>query len=317
MPWSSIIPKRKIYHGTNTKFDELDFNRGGGFVNFAEKPEIAKTYADDLGSGSRNRKKWADIVVKDLDNGVDFTYNPETKLWVSSTGKEIFEHSQFKEMMDEGERYFEAYPKDSRILKAEVDLNKILNTYPDRSKPYYNQANKKGLEAFLDVVDSSKVENTINPQFTQHSQRYVDKIRKSAIDEMKNVPGNPGFGNTFWSTSKFAGSDEINQALKGVSDQLKSAGYEGLRFADDSHPTIAMMKSPSNLEILTKKTMKSIPYLGMAATVAGGLGYSDIAGAASDIVVPGGVEELGISSEQQDLDRRYKERIRQLQERKK
>lgn len=57
------------------------------------------------------------------------------------------------------------------------------------------------------------------------------------------------------------------------------------------------------------------PYLGpvgTAATVAGGLGYSDIAGAATDALVPGGIEEMGVSPEQAELDRRYAERVRQL-----
>ena len=82
-------------------------------------------------------------------------------------------------------------------------------------------------------------------------------------------------------------------------------------FLEKGHFANSFMKK--NLERVAKK----LPIIGAAATVAGGLGYSDLAGAASDVLVPGGIEEMGVSPEQKDLDRRYKERIRQLQERKK
>jgi|LakMenE18May11ns_1017448.scaffolds.fasta_scaffold9829030_2 hypothetical protein len=58
---------------------------------------------------------------------------------------------------------------------------------------------------------------------------------------------------------------------------------------------------------------KSIaPVLGPAAAIAGGLGYSDLAGAATDAIIPGGIEEMGVSPEQAELDRKYKERIRKF-----
>ena len=65
-----------------------------------------------------------------------------------------------------------------------------------------------------------------------------------------------------------------------------------------------------------QRVAKGLPIIGAAATVVGGLGYSDLAGAATDFVVPGGVSEMGVSPEQAELDRRYKDRIRELQSRK-
>jgi hypothetical protein len=55
------------------------------------------------------------------------------------------------------------------------------------------------------------------------------------------------------------------------------------------------------------------PYLGGAVTAAGGLGYSDLAGAATDLAIPGGVEELGVADERSISDPRYQEYIRKMQ----
>jgi hypothetical protein len=52
-----------------------------------------------------------------------------------------------------------------------------------------------------------------------------------------------------------------------------------------------------------------------AVSLAGALGYSDMAGAATDAVIPGGVEEMGVSSEQKMLDQRYIERLKSFQKR--
>lgn len=275
-------------------------------MNFAEKPEIAWRYANDLGSGGRGRKKWSDIRVEDLDSGDNFTYDPDTKLWKSA--KESFAHEEFQDMMESGERYFEAYPKDAHVRAGKVDMREILDTYPDHSKPYYSQANKKGLEEFLDVVDSKKITNTVNPQHELYSRRIVDRLRQSAIDELKNVPGAPGFGNTFWGTTKWAKADETNEALKGVVGQLKEAGKEGIRFADDSHSTIATFKPPEKLVTVFKRISKPV-MSGLA--VVGALSASDMAQAAADVFVPGGVESMGVSDEQKKLDQEYQRKIYQ------
>lgn len=62
------------------------------------------------------------------------------------------------------------------------------------------------------------------------------------------------------------------------------------------------------------------PYMGpigTAATILGGLSYADLAGAVTDTVIPGGVEELGVSPEQAELDRRYADKVRKLSNKRK
>jgi hypothetical protein len=307
------IHKRNVYHGTNSKFDKFDFERGGGMVHFAEKPDVAWRYANDTGSGSRNKLKWKDVRVEDVDSGDSFFFDPETKLWKSARG-EALEHAEFQELMESGERYFDVYPKDARVIQRKMDMSKVLDTYPDRSKRYYEQANKQGLEAVLDIIKPSKIENTVNPQFTPYSQNIAKRLTQSAHDELKNAPGAPGFGNTFWSTSKHVMGDETREALKGVTKQLGEAGYDGIRFADDSHPTIAAFKEPE-LPLSLKK--RGVKLLGQGLRAVGpvvGAGLALSAPSADAAIAEAlGVEELGRSEEQKLLDQKYKERIRQRQ----
>lgn len=227
--------------------------------------------------------------------------------------------------MDEGDRYFEAYPKDARVLKSKIDLSKVLNTYPDRRQPYYNQANKRGLEAFLDIVDPLKVQNTVNPQFDNITKRYVERIRRAAENEIKNIPGSPGFGDQFWNTTKLSKATEINEALKGVSNQLQQAGFDAIRFADDSHPTIAVMKSPeSYINLLKSKAGRLWSTIApVVKPVAAGLGaagalMSPSADAAiADIAIPGGLESLGSADESAIIDKKYQQYIKKMQNRRK
>jgi len=59
------------------------------------------------------------------------------------------------------------------------------------------------------------------------------------------------------------------------------------------------------------------PYVLPATAGAAALGYSDIAGAASDVVIPGGLEEAAIADERAIPDPRYQEYIKRMSQRKK
>ena len=96
-------------------------------------------------------------------------------------------------------------------------------------------------------------------------------------------------------------------------DKMKPSidALDAYDFLERGHFNKSFMKK--NLE----RVAKGLPIIGAAATVAGGLGYSDIAGAATDMAIPGGVEEMGVSEEQKMLDQRYLQRIKQMQQNKK
>jgi hypothetical protein len=59
---------------------------------------------------------------------------------------------------------------------------------------------------------------------------------------------------------------------------------------------------------------KSLPIIGAAITGAAALSSPDAGAAAIDFLVPGGVESMGVSDEQKQLDKMYKMRIQQRRE---
>jgi hypothetical protein len=99
-----------------------------------------------------------------------------------------------------------------------------------------------------------------------------------------------------------------NDKLKPSIDALSA--YD---FLEKGHFKSSFLKK--NLE----RVAKGLPIIGAAATVLGAAGYSDQAGAAVDMATGplGGVEEMGVSDEQKDLDIQYLNRIRQLSQRNK
>ena len=85
---------------------------------------------------------------------------------------------------------------------------------------------------------------------------------------------------------------------------LKERGYEPYLMKRDKEGVRKIgYKNP-----ILGKTLRVIAPIG---AVLGAASYSDAAGAAVDAVVPGGVEELGVSDEQRELDRRYREILKQ------
>ncbi len=94
-------------------------------------------------------------------------------------------------------------------------MNKVIDTYTP-----------EGLQKLQDIL--------------QPGNKRVNQLLTAIKEEQAKTPGAPGFGNTFWGMTKSARADEINTGLKEFSKQVQAAGYDGVRFRDDSHPTIAV-----------------------------------------------------------------------------
>lgn len=94
-----------------------------------------------------------------------------------------------------------------------------------------------------------------------------------------------------------------------------------LKYSVDALDVYDFMSKGHFKESFLKKNLervaKGLPIIGTAATVAGALGYSDMAGAATDAIIPGGLSETAVSDERSIPDPRYQEYIRRMQERKK
>jgi hypothetical protein len=100
---------------------------------------------------------------------------------------------------------------------------------------------------------------------------------------------------------------DLQQFVKGGNFKDKMDALDIVSFFEGKH-----FKNPYIKENL-KRVTKNLPIVGTAATVAGGLGYSDISGAATDVVIPGGLQETGIADERAISDPRYQEYIRKMQ----
>jgi hypothetical protein len=69
----------------------------------------------------------------------------------------------------------------------------------------------------------------------------------------------------------------------------------------------------SKFKYIQKSTGKILPVIGPILTAVGAAGYSDLAGAATDMAIPGGLEETGIADERSIPDPKYQEYIRKMQ----
>lgn len=80
----------------------------------------------------------------------------------------------------------------------------------------------------------------MNESQAPYTRKILTRLKAAAGDEIKGTSGGSGFGNEFWQLSKLSRGEEMNAALKEFSTQMKKAGYTGVRFKDDAHPTIAV-----------------------------------------------------------------------------
>ena len=207
---------KKIYHGTNTNFEDFDFDRGGGMVHFAEDQNHAQKYSMDIGSGGRKNLSYDEVKLIEnngQNNHKEYAWDPREVGWKATDGSfistEEYDHDQ-----ESGDPELTTVPTGSRIISKQIDMNQVLDT-----------TTPEGLKTLI---------NTVKP-----TNRRIARFLREAKDELDGKPGSVGFGNSFWSITKLAKGDEINSNLKDMTEQLKAAGYKGIRFKDDNHPTVA------------------------------------------------------------------------------
>lgn len=180
------------------------------------------------------------------------------------------------------------------------------------------QRNKAKLgDDFLDVDWGERLRRThlpnpeVDPVMEKSYQNYLEGIRNKeySIRSEKRKEVGP-----LWQKFK---TDTLEPEY--VSRNLMANGKKIQKL----QPDIAAINKAARLGKSELKILKSIlPFLkpvGMGLTALGAASYADQAGAAVDMATGpiGGVEEMGVSPEQKDLDIQYLNRIRQLNQRKK
>lgn len=192
--------------------------------------------------------------------------------------------------------YPEARAASSEYLKGRRNLPKEL--FPSED---YKRSIVEDIKARIDKIGNPDIDIAMKAMEAENlttQKAYEEAVRLRELQKKLDKPDLPRHHK-----GKINAVDKIIQQL----------GFEKI-------PNISgneAKKASEGFSYLQKKTMKVVPVLGAIATGLGAMGYSDIAGAATDAVIPGGLEETGIADERSISDPRYQEYIRRMQKRKK
>jgi hypothetical protein len=144
----------------------------------------------------------------------------------------------------------------------------------------------------------------LNPELkhtpiTEAPLEYMENMRKQQLDTVYD----PNI------TKR--GAANVNQ----IDDLFSRQGWK--RIAKKAKEGVPLADTFSYMKKFGKNAGKIIPGLSAVAAGVGAMGYSDVAGAATDAVIPGGLEELGVADERSIPDPRYQEYIKRMSQRKK
>lgn len=227
-----------LYHGTRVPFDTLRPTESG-ITFFAEDESTASRYA--IGRGGNREAKTRDNSYYVDHNGkvyeaVGEEWKPigkmpqddvivnRDKLLPVEDNTPLTDEVVNKELQAEGT----LIPKEARIIKQEFKDVKLLDTVLSKDT---QEARNKALED-VSVVAGLEPDN-------RYSQQLINSAKKAIKD---NHPGD--FNREFWGMTK-----RVPTELRGIVEQLREKGYEGIRFQDDQHPSVGIWK---NQDILTK-----------------------------------------------------------------
>jgi hypothetical protein len=245
-----------LYHGTNTQYEALDPEKSGGMVFFGEDLSTAERYAQNGGGGRARLDNSQKYIV--TDRGVVYELDGETWKAVGIAPEEGLINQDTIQPLDkaypslsqaEAENITNpdsgtagVVPKTSRIITQDFSGLKLL----DISTP-------EGRDVIAGLTPSNRVGSDL-VEAAQFDAR--DKA-----DPDSTVQLNSGF----WGLTKFS-SAYGDQLKKDIIGPLKALGYDGIRFSDDQHKSVALFdtglsktKSPTKTEGTTggAKTSKA------------------------------------------------------------
>ncbi len=247
--------KTDLYHGTNAKFENFDFERGAGMAFFADNEGIAANYAEGTG-GQRAALPPTEKYVVDSEGTVYELRGAQevTKTHVTLDGKKLpyksWDGGQWEAVGKQGDGpltnkdNLEPLPKGKEFPPlSQKEAEEI--TDPDHGDghvvPKESRIVKHSFEG-LNVLDTNTPEGRKVIAGLTPTTTYGKRIIEAAQQE--GQPGAPGFGNTFWTSTKANKSPEIRNAIKtDITEPLKAMGYDGIRFWDDAHQSTGLFDS--------------------------------------------------------------------------
>lgn len=223
---------KKIYHGTSgPEFEKLDPTRSGGMINFAEEKFVAEGYAHGAGGGRSRVTDNSELYIERVDSNEPgrLDWNPETKSYEGMWGNEQLSiPSQDAEDFIRESGDASVKRKTGRILESSYDPSKVLD------------------------ITKSKENRTVLINILQSLASKGNKAAKKIAEESL-YRGEPDLINgAWWGTTKLAKgtlyNPKMGEELQQISKTLKDAGYDGLRFNDDTGVTVALFEPSDRLQ---------------------------------------------------------------------
>lgn len=216
---------KPIYHGTRAEFDGMPDHRSGGMVFYAEDQNTASRYAQGAGGGRTSNDSQMTIVPSDGEGSLRL--NPDTKKWEGSLyGEQVsLDSEKINQRLEED---LEIKHDNSRIVEGSYDPSKNLDI-----------TTTEGEKVFVDLI----------------SQLANNEVARRIVEQSKQQYS--GTNAEFWSLSKYASRNEqFNKDFSEISNTLKDAGFESIKFKDDNHISIALFDNANQERLAHIKEMK-------------------------------------------------------------
>lgn len=236
-PIQNVPFMKQAFHGSNVPFQKFD-DRSGGFVFFGENQSVADRYAQGAGGGR------VDLPLEKM----DLVYNGE-KIPRNEAGNFVLEGKaldtrELARLVNDPMSEYSLVPQKTFTKKVGIGGAKILDVTA-----------KQGRQEISEIL--SKIDRA---SLSDYARRQYDILVKTTKDELEEQPGAQGFNSRFWSLTKFASKGaEQKELTLAIKSAIKEAGYEGLRFLDDEHKTIALFSEVANQRLLPDDFNLSLP----------------------------------------------------------
>lgn len=226
----SLLSTTTLYHGTNVEFQNFDLSKSGNMVFFGEDEFVAANYATGAG-GNRAKLKNSEkyIVTAGGGSGGDgVVYELQNNQWkpIGIKGDELLITKKSLLPLDK------EYPSFSTEQISQEVNNEYAYTAPKNAKIITKNFKN------LNLIDISTPQGRdVISELNAKTAIGGTLVRAAKFDKLDN--GTTQLNTNFWSITKNSAAFG-DQILKDIVLPLKKMGYDGIRFKDDQHKSIAL-----------------------------------------------------------------------------